>query len=164
VLAYPRHHVLGISELVENARRDLLEALDACLATKLFPSGVLSVFEHGGRSSDETTACLEHCHLHIVDGIFDLVGALARIYPEAEEAIVGVNESITSESSYLFAGTYERGAINGVIVHAPGCGSQFFRRTLAALVSEEKWNWRVFPRPEAAVALLNAWSEKKTKG
>jgi hypothetical protein len=164
VLAYPRHHVLGICELTESARRDLLEALDACLATKLFSSGVLSVFEHGGCTLDETTACLAHCHLHVVDGQFDMVGALAAAYPEAEKAIIGTNHTITSESRYLFAGTYKGGAINGLIVHAPDYCSQFFRRRLASLTREEEWNWKVFPRPEAAIALLSVWPAQSADG
>jgi hypothetical protein len=158
VLAYPSRHILGISELSAHARRDLIDALDSCLETSLFPSGSLTVFEHGGRSSSETTSCLEHCHLHILDGQFDLVGALTAIYPEAEEATVSATSNITSESTYLLAGIYQDSAIEAVMVHAPGCGSQFFRRTLAALVHDEhEWNWRVFPKPEAAISLCRAW-------
>ena len=64
-------------------------------------------------------------------------------YPEAEEVTVNSTTNITSEFSYLLAGVYEGSTVEGVMVHAPGCGSQFFRRTLAALVHEEQeWNWR----------------------
>ncbi len=130
----------------------------------LFPSRKLTVFEHGGRSSSETTGCLEHCHLHILDGQFDLVDALIAIYPEAEEVTVSSTTNITSESSYLLAGVYEGSTVEGVMVHAPGCGSQFFRRTLAALVHEEQeWNWRAFPKPEVAISLCKVWPATRSK-
>jgi hypothetical protein len=164
VLAYPRLHILGISELAAHVRRDLIDVLDWCLETNLFPSRKLTVFEHGGRSSSETTGCLEHCHLHILDGQFDLVDALIAIYPEAEEVTVSSTTNITSESSYLLAGVYEGSTVEGVMVHAPGCGSQFFRRTLAALVHEEQeWNWRAFPKPEAAISLCKVWPATRSK-
>src|SRR6266446_2144149 len=70
VIAFPREHRIAISELGNETRSLLLDALDLCLASGLFPSRSLSVFEHGGRSPEDNTACLEHCHLHIVDGRF----------------------------------------------------------------------------------------------
>jgi hypothetical protein len=159
VVAYTRRHFLAIADLDTSTRRDLIDAFDLCLESKLFPSGFLSVFEHGGRSDGSTTACLEHCHMHIIDGQFDLREQMLSAFPEAETVSISEDESIASESSYLFAGIYRgEGVTSGRMVHSPGCGSQFFRRLLATQVNEAEWNWRLWPKPEAARALCERWS------
>src|SRR5437879_2224701 len=72
VIAFTDDHHVAIADLDCVARRNILDALDLCLISGLFPSGSLCVFEHGGRSPENSTACLEHCHLHIVDAVNDL--------------------------------------------------------------------------------------------
>ncbi len=90
----------------------------------------LAVFEHGGLSADTSTACIEHCHIHVIDGAHDLRCRFELEFPEAEGAAISEEGAFTadSESGYLFTGIY-RGdrAIRGLLVHAPGCDSQFFR-------------------------------------
>ena len=66
VLAYPRLHILGISELAAHVRRDLIDVLDWCLETNLFPSRKLTVLEHmvgGVQRNDRLSRALSPTHL-----------------------------------------------------------------------------------------------------
>jgi hypothetical protein len=161
VIAFTCAHHVSVSELESSVRRDLLDSLDLCLYSGHFPSGALAVFEHGGLGTDISTACIEHCHLHVIDAAHDLRCQFELEFPEALGAAITEYEAFTpdSGSGYLFAGIY-RGdrAIRGLLVHAPGCGSQFFRRLLAVQVQSSEWNWRVWPKPEAANRLCERWS------
>lgn len=157
-IAFPHKHQIAISELDNRARGNLLDILDICLASGLFPSGSLCVFEHGGRSPGNLTACLEHCHLHIIDGRFDLRERLLSQFPYAEMANVSETSNFAADSGYLFTGVYSgKRMIPGLLVRTPSCGSQFFRRLLAEQVSTILWNWRLSPLPEAAIRLCKMW-------
>jgi hypothetical protein len=160
VVAFTHEHHLAISEIEGPTRGHLLDALDLCLASGLFPSRSLCVFEHGGRSPENTTACLEHCHLHIVDGRFDLRAGLVRTYSNAELVNVSDDASFAANAGYLLAGVYSgKRTIPSLLVRTPSCGSQFFRRLLAEQVGSISWNWRLSPSPEAALRLCELWSK-----
>jgi hypothetical protein len=163
-IAFPCEHEIAISDLDGRTRRHLLDVLDMCLASGLFPSQSLCVFEHGGRSPDNSTACLEHCHLHIVDGRFDLRNGLVSEFPEAENVNLSEGSSLVADSGYLFTGVYNGNRIiPGLLVRTPSCGSQFFRRLLAEQVASISWNWRISPLPEAALRLCEIWRKHSVK-
>lgn len=160
VIAFPRDHYRSTAELACSTRRNLIAALDMCLLTPLFRTGSICVFEHGGRSPSEATACLDHCHFHVIDGQFDMRPDLIAEYPEAEGAIFSADAGPRTAAGYLFAGEYRGGGIiEGLLVRSPGCGSQYFRRVLAQRVGNPNWNWRASPRPEAALRLCREWRE-----
>lgn len=159
VIAFTREHILSTAELPSSGRRDLLAALDVCLRSRLFSSGSLCVFEHGGRSAETVTGCLEHCHIHVVDGQFDLRTELVSEYADAKEARLSETDQLSADGGYLFTGIYQGdGRLGGLLVEAPGCGSQFFRRLLATKVRTLDWNWRLAPKPQAAARLCSQWS------
>lgn len=160
VIAFTRSHHRSVTELTMSVRRDLLDALDRCLDSGLFQSGALAIFEHGGVSVDNTTACVEHWHIHVVDAAHDLRDRFVMEFPEAEGGVITEQSVFTpdTKAGYLFAGTYggDR-VVRGLLVHAPGCGSQFFRRLLARQVGTDQWNWRVYPKPDTAKRLCERW-------
>lgn len=166
VLAYPTQHFKAVAELPATICADLVGAMDRCLASGLFPSGALAVFEHGGGidvSHGADTACLEHCHLHLIDHAFDLERDFSSIYPEAFDVALDSAGTFSAELGYLFAGRYDgHGSLTGKVVAKPGCGSQFFRRLLAAKTGLLEWNWKLAPNPEAAKRLCVEWSGRVT--
>jgi hypothetical protein len=163
VIAFTREHHIAIAELESATRGHLLDALDLCLTSGLFPSRSLCVFEHGGRSPENSTACLEHCHLHIIDGQFDLRDGFASEFVEAETVNVTEAANFAADSGYLFTGIYSGNrAIPGLLVRTPNCGSQFFRRLLAEQVGSISWNWRISPSPETAFRLCESWHKRFT--
>lgn len=163
-IAFTREHHIAAAELESMTRGHLLDALDSCLASGLFPSNSLCVFEHGGRSPENSTACLEHCHLHIVDGGFDLREGLVSAFPDAETVSISEGACFAADSGYLFTGIYKGDrTILGLLVRTPSCGSQFFRRLLAEQVGSISWNWRLSPSPEAAYRLRESWHKRFPK-
>jgi len=160
VLAYPHEHFTAVSEFDAALRRNLLDALDLCLASGLFPSGRLSVFEHGGPVAHGPNACLEHCHLHIVDGAYDLQRSLLGGHFQPRPAVISAESALAAIPGYLLAGSYDgHRTITGCYVENPDCGSQFFRQLLAAQVGSADWNWRLAPKPERAQQLCAQWPQ-----
>ncbi len=157
-IAFTRDHKTAVSELDLAATSSLFDVLDRCLESRLFPSQTLTVFEHGGRSPDNATACLEHCHLHIIDGQFDLRLGLLGDYANAEHVCVSEATGFVADSGYLFTGVYAGDrSITGLLVRTPSCGSQYFRRHLAAQSGSLLWDWRVSPMPATAFRLQQSW-------
>lgn len=162
ILAYSREHYTSIAELSSTSQQDLIHALDACLASGLFASQTLAVFEHGGTNAENGSTCLEHCHLHIVDGQYDLREDLRRYYPEATATVFNVGSVWPHSPGYLFAGLYQAGgSISGMLVSRPGCGSQFLRQLWASKAGSVSWNWRTVPNPAAAFSLCEAWKRRQ---
>lgn len=164
VVAYPQEHYKATSELPASTCSDLLSAMKRCLASGLFTSGSMAVFEHGGGTdvaSGVASACLEHCHLHLIDGSFDLQNDLIHLYPHAVDVELTTSGSFFAEPGYLFAGRFGgHGSLTGKKVDKPSCGSQFFRRLLAAKTGVLEWNWRLSPNPEAANRLCAEWNRR----
>lgn len=159
VLAYTREHHLALSATSNKELSDLFDALDLCLGSGMFPSGSLSVFEHGGGSAQNATGCLEHCHLHIIDGAHDLRLGLKQTYPDSIPVRMSESDNLPHSAGYLFTGRYEGGRVlDGQVAHVTSCGSQFFRRLLAAQMGRLDWNWRLSPKPEAAMKVCREWS------
>jgi hypothetical protein len=160
VIAFTHDHFKRVVELQGRIRSDLFDSLDQCIESGLFPSDSLCVFEHGGGSSSGDTACVEHCHLHIVDGRFDLRGELAAHFPKANDVEMNESDIFDFEPGYLLAGIYRGGrVIHSLKADNPNCGSQFFRRLLADKVGSIEWNWRTHPTPESALRLCTLWRE-----
>ena len=158
-IAFTKDHAIAVSELSSVTRGNLLDALDACLESGLFPSNRLTVFEHGGRNPEKASACLEHCHLHIIDGSHDLQAGLVAHYPNAESVMIGEQTSFAADSGYLFTGQYSGNRrVIGTLVRAPSCGSQYFRRLLAMQTGAVSWDWRTWPTPGAAFRLRAEWA------
>lgn len=161
IIAFTHDHFKRVVELQGKLRSDLFDALDECLASGFFPSHSLCVFEHGGGSSSGGAACVEHCHLHIVDGRYDLRGELATHFPNASEVEMNENDRYDFEPGYLLAGIYTGNrVIHTLKAERPNCGSQFFRRMLADKVGSITWNWRTHPTPEATARLCVRWRER----
>jgi len=115
IIAYTRRHFHAATELDAAHRGDLLDALDGCLATKHFPSRKLTVFEHGSKLDRGSSACISHCHWHIIDGQYDLRAPLAITYQNVETASLSEAEVFVADE-YLFTGSYDgRRIVSGVV-------------------------------------------------
>jgi hypothetical protein len=161
IIGFTHDHFKRVAELPPRLRSDFFDALDECLDSGFFDSSSLCIFEHGGGSGSGNTACVEHCHLHIVDGGYDLRGELKAHFPKGCEVEISEHDSLDFEPGYLLAGTYTGNrVIHGLKAEKPNCGSQFFRRLLADKVGSITWNWRTHPTPEAASQLCVRWREQ----
>lgn len=165
-LVYPyalyvtRRHVTGIDETSDFERTDLFSLLDACVASRLFDSPALTLFEHGG-SGPQACSCVDHCHVHIVDGQFDLLKLMSETSPNSVPTTVTttVVQGFPRGEPYLWAARYTAHdrQLEGRVRTAQGEGQQYFRRLLAGWVRSPEWNWRTSPRWENVDKLVRAW-------
>jgi len=160
VLFITKRHITGFAEANHAERLEFFEMLDHCLAVGLFPSKSLCVFEHGG-SGLESCSCVDHCHIHIVDGAFDMAKLLAASKPAAVPWVIDKSTLSVPHvpTPYLWAAKYIQGEskIEGIALAAKGHGQQYFRRLLAAWIRGDQWDWRLFPRWDNIIKLINNW-------
>lgn len=162
VLFVTRRHITGFVDSNQDERKSFIHMLEACVSSGLFPSGNLALFEHGGHG-DDTCSCVDHCHIHIVDGRFDLMRLMEEAKPASERYTYGMKKiESTPNGPYLWAGRFHSGSgsIDGVVHPAAGHGRQYFRRVLAAWTRSEEWDWRLFPNWEQVRRLLASWPAK----
>src|ERR1039457_1845058 len=111
ILLVTRRHISSISETSPEERTDLLRALRVLADSGLFPSGEISVFEHGGCGRG-TSSCIDHCHLHLVDNIYSLQETLSRDHV-TQPVVISASTTICEPGNYLFAGTFKASQITG---------------------------------------------------
>jgi diadenosine tetraphosphate (Ap4A) HIT family hydrolase len=160
-LVLTRRHTLALASATPDERRDLIAALDWLLHTGIYPSSSLTVFEHGGCGGADSASCVDHAHLHVVDGKFDIQAPFAAQATTAP-TVLSSEMPLPPMERYVFAGTYDgSGVINGRIAEG-AFPKQFFRRLLGNIVGGP-WNWRLKMHEEwvlQAVAELSAPTPK----
>lgn len=142
VLIITESHVSSLAGL-SRPERDELDAVKRDAESLLRKAyGPISYFEHGAeRFARHAGACIDHAHLHLVPGDFDILPYVARDYPEVESfaSYAGVLESFAGRPYLMFG--REPDQIFGV--HAPACATQYLRRLVShATGSRTMWSWR----------------------
>ncbi|MEQ1830837.1 MAG: hypothetical protein ABL921_33120 [Pirellula sp.] len=159
VLISTFRHCLSLTELTPGELVDVSRAFNILLESKLFPSGKLTFFEHGGKSTTDSVSCIDHFHIHVIDGSIDLRRMFVLDYPEV--VLVRASEFLDARhsSGYLLAGVFEGGEdIAALRIEKPSCGNQYFRRLLGNRVGSPNWNWRLDYNMSAVQRLRIAWN------
>lgn len=142
-LIVTRYHLTSLADTTRAQRSSLLQALNALLTSNLFPSGELCVFEHGG-CGNNTNGCVDHCHLHVIDGKYPLEQILAANAEDAIPICMSEEHPLPRFSHYLFAGCFKGGEnLCGTLSPSKPLHRQYFRRILAKLTHTGDWNWRL---------------------
>jgi hypothetical protein len=111
----------------------------------------LCLFEHAGCQNLE--ACIEHFHLHVISGEYDLGSSLAEF--SSESVTIDHSRTVEASNSYLFCGRYAgNGVINGLLAQTDSKVDQFFRRALAKKLQQEVWDWRAGMNPDFMLRLM----------
>lgn len=140
-LVVTNRHIVSLTATSASERKSILQCLDALRTLPALIGKSVSVFEHGG-SGPGSCACLEHCHLHVIDGRYPIMEWLLE-----EEICRSVSFSATQmfeiEEPYVFAGRYSGGEIQGAVAKPEVRMSQYFRHMLALRLGERAWDWRM---------------------
>jgi diadenosine tetraphosphate (Ap4A) HIT family hydrolase len=142
VLVFPEQHVesvLRIRQETSAAFRDLIRRTARAVQSAFGPP---TLFEHGScpREGVRRSACLDHAHIHILPGSYDL-----RSHVTSRGGSQSVNELTLDEGGYLFL---HEPMMRPVYGRDPGM-SQFFRRQIATALSiPDEWDYLLFPRLE----------------
>ncbi len=146
-LILPRRHIGALSEVSAGERSEVLSALSFLESLNVFEGPMLSVFEHGSCKGDASGACLEHAHLHVVSGRFGVVEALQSDHDVARVTF-DKERTIACREDYLFAGHFDGEKIEGVVADAAAEQSQYFRRAIADMIGNPRWDWREMMNPD----------------
>lgn len=162
LLVLTRRHTLALASATREERRDLIAALDWLLQTGIYSSSSLTVFEHGGCGGNDSASCVDHAHLHVVDGQFD-IHTLFAAQATTSSTAVSSETPLQNLERYVFAGTYDgSGIINGRIAEGT-FPKQYFRRLLANIVGGP-WNWRLKMHEEWVLQAVAELSARTPKG
>jgi diadenosine tetraphosphate (Ap4A) HIT family hydrolase len=142
VLVFPEQHIESRLRMSSAPHQAFLELLWTTVERVAAIFGSPTVFEHGTCKdvSVRRSACLDHAHLHIIPGCYDLAKYARRA---AEMTHHQVSSFTSHDSGYLYL---QEPAAEPVYTEDPGI-SQFFRRQIAGEIGEaDDWDYLLFPR------------------
>jgi len=116
------------------------------------------LFEHGTRSEGVGGCGIYHAHLHAVplSPLLDPVESLKAKFPYTEmRDLTEIREQSEGMSAYIF---YQDSDSRTYLFDAPNLASQYMRRTLAALLGANDWDWRSAGREDRLLVTLNRLS------
>jgi diadenosine tetraphosphate (Ap4A) HIT family hydrolase len=160
LLAISRRHFTSLASSSARERQNLFEILNVVLASAIFPSGAITVFEHGGCHED-TSSCISHFHLHLVDASFDLVSALSDDFPTREVDLSMENDN-PNFGRYLCAASFTGGErLKGRLASPLHPESQYFRKLIAEMTGQHLWDWRVGMNKALMVRAMRSLAPKQ---
>lgn len=163
VLVVTKEHISSLAESNSQDRADILDALHVLLELKIYPSETICIFENGG-CGVEGSSCIDHCHIHVVDGKFDINRVFSSIKKDAKQAELSRANPPFNSSPYLFSGSFSGGEkVNGWVSKDTSGGRQYFRRILAALLKSDEWDWRLNMNSQWMTLLINEVKNKSVK-
>lgn len=155
-LIITKRHITSLAEASTEERRSILDALEGLRNLGVFPSKELTVFEHGGKVGNRCS-CLEHCHLHVIDGKHRIVDWFVEDQPNAVQWIVDDVRTLPHRGRYLFAATYRGGRVlHGVSTEPEEVPTQYFRQLLAARTGSRNWDWHELMNMQFVSVLVGA--------
>jgi hypothetical protein len=143
LLISPADHVPNLcAASPETGFSEFLRQALMCLSSHL---GELTYWEHGGvqTASFPTSACVDHAHLHVVPGSYDLrLPTPAAVRSADAPTMLAEHSTDWRERPYLMAGSTGSTCALVEDVGIP----QYFRRQLAAAVGKpDLWDYAAFP-------------------
>ena len=154
-LVLTNRHISCLGQSSDGERASLLGCLDSLLELSVFSSGRLSVFEHGGRGKN-ACSCLEHCHLHVIDGQYPAIEWLRDEEDVHRQVTLEVSAKFEAAEPYIFAGGYDGQTLDGIIAHPEDRWPQYFRHVLASRLGHRRWDWREGMNRDYMVQLVTA--------
>lgn len=156
VLLSPAHHVPSVAALHTRASSEFKEFCAEMLANLKERYGDLTFWEHGGiESAARTSACVDHAHITVIPGIFDLEIDGAERNVNYVDIWAWWNDTDDwSTQAYLMHGNTA-----GHCTVAPDLGiSQYFRRSVAAALGKpDEWDYAACPNYAGVRQTIDDW-------
>ena len=150
ILLVTKRHITSLAQANREERHDILSTLKCLRGCQSLGVESLFVFEHAGCQNIDS--CIEHFHLHIIDGRHDLTAA----FKDHSVYVTELTEfTELPSSSYLMALKVEKGGIGPLIISKTAeKRDQFFRRALAEKIGRDVWDWRSGMNPHLMLKLM----------
>jgi len=146
VLVAPSQHVAALSGIPEPSRDAFVRFLLGFVDDMESGLGEVSVWEHGGSSTDaRSSACVFHAHLHVMPGRFNPPRDIPASGIEYRD---GLAEFLHDSRRWLDRPYLLFGQPGGPCWVATDLGvSQYFRRHIARVLDlDEEWDYAAAPR------------------
>lgn len=142
LLVVSNDHTTSLASVVHEAAPLLRAAKSVGEEMILRAYGEFTYFEHGAMSfARNAGACVDHAHLHIVPGYYNILPDILQDYPEVKRYsdYEGALRNLAN-TPYLVFGASRIGVYG---VSAPVCATQYLRRLVSRRAKAmDKWNWR----------------------
>lgn len=148
LLLLPKKHFICVGALPESLAVEFQQVKGVAASFIQGVYGSVSVFEHGPHRRRQSVGCgIDHAHLHILPGGFDLLSAVGRFVPENTRWLTAdlseCRAAYSGSKDYLY---FEQEIGKGHIAVHDNFGSQLFRRGIAReLGVPDEYDWKEFP-------------------
>lgn len=150
ILIVPYRHINSMAEMNMEERTSLLKCLDFLCGRGGY-GRELTIFEHGGKP-ENSSASIDHCHVHVIDGKWKL---FEKMNWNCFEYIDDFREmKCGAEDHYLLAGKYSSGKLSIKITTEEINEHQYFRKRLAEVIGDAGWNWKENMNFESMVEIM----------
>jgi diadenosine tetraphosphate (Ap4A) HIT family hydrolase len=144
VLVFPEQHIESVLQVPRDIAVPFGNLLQGTVEAVRSTFGPPTLFEHGSclRKDTRRSACLDHAHVHVLPGTYDLNSQLVDAIGETAH----LSDATALEcSGYLFL---QEPMARPIYSPDPGV-SQFFRRHIARTLGiADAWDYLLFPRME----------------
>lgn len=155
VLAFPRQHVLALSDLSPAQWSAYVSELTQVRSAVNDRYGETILFEHGSAGSARLAGCgVDHAHMHIVPVILDIRSALADMSDVVGELdwmpVEGQVPTIAGQD-YLYIDDRS----GRWVAYSPSLPGQAIRRAIARAVGAPEWDWKASPNRNLMASTLS---------
>ena len=155
IIAFPRQHVLALSELSPTQWAAYLSELKEVRAAVSDRYGETVLFEHGSAGSARLAGCgVDHAHMHIVPIDLDIRSALATmndVVDELEWTHADGQVPNKAGQDYL----YVEDRSGAWVAYSDSLPGQTVRRAIARAVGAREWDWKANPNRELMANTLS---------
>jgi diadenosine tetraphosphate (Ap4A) HIT family hydrolase len=155
LLVLPIEHFKAVGDLPDHYLEEFVTVCQRVGQILEDQYGSYIFFEHGTRSEGVGGCGIYHAHLHAVPipPTLDPVDTLKAKFPYKQmRDLAEIREQSVGMSAYIF---YQDSNSRTYLFDTPNLVSQYMRRTLAALLSANDWDWRSAAREGRLLATLD---------
>lgn len=139
ILIIPKRHIVSCSQMNSYEVASVKRCFNYLLGKGGFGERIC-FFEHGGESSSGSSS-IDHCHIHVIDGKYDLFKFIQ------EKEFVRTDNlqafSLRKNKEYLLVGEYTKNALNIKVSYECHRGEhQYFRKKIAEMLNSDYWDWK----------------------
>ena len=161
-LIVTRRHIGSMASSGVSVREELLALKSRVVKAVESAFGPTTRFEHGAAGARRAAgACVDHAHLHVVPGIYDLRPSIAKDFSSIR-SFGGYREALAEFDGlpYLVVEVDNGGTVG---TEAQACTTQYLRRLVAISANaNERWNWRDCIRWHSALGLKSDLLEARS--
>lgn len=140
ILLITKQHICNFFQTSQSVRKSVVSALDY-IKNKVYMGSTITMFEHGSVRGGESGSSVDHAHIHVVPGVYNLVENIENDKKYSESYVIDKNQFLEWREERPYIAIYTGDIIRIFIVEK--IESQYMRYVLAKKVGNGcSVNWR----------------------